>query len=257
MWSSSQSGGGFMNDTQTPSKGSGDKVKKKQNVVPVMVSEVLAAPEEGFTVEGMEVGMVVICGKVTSVERAATKTTYTMEDNSGSLEVVQWIDEGAMGAEHNEGADVKVVGSVRTQQEKRHVMAFKITPISSTAEMDCHLLQVVYAKLKIRQLAAKAEGGSGMADYGGLSNSMMGGGLGTVQAPAAAAHQGFGHKNYDLVYGVIKGSVEEQGVDRGHINNMVRSKMSKQELDSALDFLSSEGHIYSTIDEDHFKTTDE
>ena len=96
---------------------------------------------------------------------------------------------------------------------------------------------MVYAKLKIRQLAAKAEGGSGMADYGGLSNSMMGGGLGTVQvfiyllivfifiynlqAPAAAAHQGFGHKNYDLVYGVIKGSVEEQGVDRGHINNMV------------------------------------
>ena len=34
-----------------------------------------------------QVGMVVICGKVTSVERAATKTTYTMEDNSGSLEV--------------------------------------------------------------------------------------------------------------------------------------------------------------------------
>ena len=77
MWSSSQSGGGFMNDTQTPSKGSvrvfllfvffltpfllrsGDKGKKKQNVVPVMVSEVLAAPEEGFTVEGMEVGRTV------------------------------------------------------------------------------------------------------------------------------------------------------------------------------------------------------
>lgn len=38
---------------------SGDKGKKKQNVVPVMVSEVLAAPEEGFTVEGMEVGRTV------------------------------------------------------------------------------------------------------------------------------------------------------------------------------------------------------
>ena len=81
--------------------------------------------------------------------------------------------------------------------------------------------QVVYAKLKIRQLASKAEGGSGQGDYGGLSNSMMGGGLGAVQAAPAAAHQGFGHKNYDLVYGVIKGSVEEQGVDRSHINNMV------------------------------------
>ena len=79
----------------------------------------------------------------------------------------------------------------------------------------------MYAKLKIRQLASKAEGGSGQGDYGGLSNSMMGGGLGAVQAAPAAAHQGFGHKNYDLVYGVIKGSVEEQGVDRSHINNMV------------------------------------
>ena len=37
----------------------------------------------------------------------------------------------------------------------------------------------------------------------------------------------------------------------------VRTKMSKQEMDAALDYLSSEGHIYSTIDEDHFKTTDE
>ena len=37
----------------------------------------------------------------------------------------------------------------------------------------------------------------------------------------------------------------------------VKTKMSKQKMDSALDYLSSEGHIYSTIDEDHFMTTDE
>ena len=36
MWNSSQSGGGFMNDTATtPSKGSADGGKKKQNIVPV------------------------------------------------------------------------------------------------------------------------------------------------------------------------------------------------------------------------------
>ena len=33
-------------------------------------------------------------------------------------------------------------------------------------------------------------------------------------------------------------------------------KMSKGEMDNAIDFLSSEGHIYSTIDVDRFKTTD-
>jgi replication factor A2 len=33
--------------------------------------------------------------------------------------------------------------------------------------------------------------------------------------------------------------------------------MSKQEMDSAIDFLSSEGHIYSTVDDEHYRTTDE
>ena len=66
-----------------------------------MINEVLTAPEEGFKVEGMDVrillrlsffmftvvklkclqvGMVVVCGKVNVVERAATKTTYHLED---------------------------------------------------------------------------------------------------------------------------------------------------------------------------------
>ena len=32
--------------------------------------------------------MIVVCGKVNAVERAATKTTYHLEDNSGTLEVM-------------------------------------------------------------------------------------------------------------------------------------------------------------------------
>ncbi len=50
----------------------------------VQISEVLNAPEEGFTVEGMEVGMVVILGRVTSVEKAATKTTYQVNQFTSS-----------------------------------------------------------------------------------------------------------------------------------------------------------------------------
>ncbi len=33
--------------------------------------------------------------------------------------------------------------------------------------------------------------------------------------------------------------------------------MSKQEMDNAIDWLSSEGHIYSTVDDEHYKVTDE
>ena len=59
------------------SGGSGEgKAKKKQNVVPVQIGEILNAPEEGFTVEGCEVGMVLLVGKVVTCEKATTKTTY-------------------------------------------------------------------------------------------------------------------------------------------------------------------------------------
>ena len=59
------------------SGGTGEsKGKRKQNVVPLQINEILEAPEEGFLVEGQEVGMMVIVGKVMDCEKATTKTTY-------------------------------------------------------------------------------------------------------------------------------------------------------------------------------------
>ena len=52
--------------------------------------------------------MVVVCGRIVEIERVATKTVYQLEDTSGRLEVVQWVEEGAQGTEHSEGDDVKV-----------------------------------------------------------------------------------------------------------------------------------------------------
>ena len=33
--------------------------------------------------------------------------------------------------------------------------------------------------------------------------------------------------------------------------------LTKKDVDDALTYLSDEGHIYATMDEDHFKTTDD
>jgi len=238
--------------------GGESKGKRKQNVVPVEIKEILSAPEEGFTVEGQEVGMVTIVGKVTDCEKATTKTTYRIQDESGEVEVIQWVEEGQTLDEFAEGTNVKVFGSIRTNQGRRHMMAFKVAVISSQAEYDAHLLEVVYSKLKLRQLNQRINGQIGMSD--GMSQSMMGGGL-TVQGGggaggARAGGQSFGNKNYDLVYSVIKQTSDEAGCDRDTVFNQAKKVMSKTDMDNALDFLSSEGHIYSTIDEDHFKTTD-
>ena len=68
-----------------------------------MVSEVLAAPEEGFSVEGAEVGIVVVVvGRVVTMEKAATKSTYTIQDDSGELEVIQRLKDGTNQPEFSE-----------------------------------------------------------------------------------------------------------------------------------------------------------
>jgi len=241
----------------TGGSGGESKAKRKQNVVPVQIQEILEAPEEGFTVEGQEVGMVLVVGKVTDCEKATTKTTYRIQDESGEIEVIQWVEEGSTLDEFAEGTNVKVFGSIRTNQGKRHMMAFKVGVITSQAEYDAHLMEVVYTKLKLRQLNQRINGQIGMSE--GMSQSMLGGGLSVQGGGGGAGRTGgvsFGNKNYDLVYGVIKQTSEEAGCDRDTVFNQAKRIMSRADMDTALDFLSSEGHIYSTIDEDHFKTTD-
>ena len=88
----------------------------------------------------------------------------------------------------------------------------------------------------------------------GIKCVLLGGG--SAGYVSSSSNQTFGNKNYDLVYSVIKQTLDEAGCDRDTVFNQAKKVMSKTDMDNALDFLSSEGHIYSTIDEDHFKTTD-
>jgi len=265
MWSNTQAGG-FMSgglaspgSMTTPGGGSsgGGQKKRAQNIVPVQVREILESPEEGFQIEGIEVGMVIILGKVTSATSSTTKTTLMVEDDTGSVEVVQWVDEDAKEkGEYTEGSFVRVVGNVRSQGDKKHVMAFKIMGVPSQAEMDAHLLEIVHSHLKMKQVQTLLEGGA-TGGGGGLSNSMMGGGLsqaGGVQG--SVSNQSFGNAKHDLVYGCIRQSMDDVGIHKDQLMEQVRTKMSKSELDNSLEFLSAEGHIYSTVDEDHFKSTD-
>ena len=45
----------------------------------------------------------------------------------------------------------------------------------------------------------------------------------------------------------------DEGLHRDEVAQKLNGKMSKKEVDVALDFLSGNGYIYSTIDEDHFR----
>lgn len=259
-----QGGGGFYDATQGQNTPSGDKRRQRaQNLVPVMIGEILESREETFRVEGMEVGMVAIAGILQSVDHQATKSVYTIHDDTGTIEALQWKDENANEANTLEENDfIRVVGSVRTHQDKKHVMVFRIAKMSCDEEMETHLLEVAHAKLKIRQMTEKENSKIG-ANFGGS----FGGGIGYGQSQMATSSFVGGNVSgsslipglnsaQDAVYRMLRGCPQEEGMSRDELFQKLGSRMSRPEMDNSLEFLSNEGHIYSTTDDNHFKSTD-
>lgn len=246
--------GGFYEQgaTQGGTPSGGEKKRQRaQNLVPVSVRTILDCGEDSLKVEGQEVGMVTVVGKVLSVEHAETKSTYVLEDDSGSVEAVHWVEETSAAKNDgvSEGTHARIVGSVRSQSDKKYVMIFRISPVECPEEVDAHKLEILHAKLKIKQLAEKENAAIG-ANAGGLSNSMM------TSSSSSGVSNSFGNAKHDAVYKMVAGCDRDEGIGRDELFQQLASRMSKNDVNASLTFLSEDGHIYSTTDDDHFKTTD-
>ena len=66
----------------------------------------------------------------------------------------------------------------------------------------------------------------------------------------------FSQNDQDVVYRMLRSCLQEEGLSRDDLYRQVNSKMSRNDMDNALEYLSNEGHIYSTTDDNHFKSTD-
>ena len=73
-------------------------------------------------------------------------------------------------------------------------------------------------------------------------------------AATSGSSSSFGNPKHDQVFRMISGCEHEAGLSRDELESGLKAKgVARADLDAALDFLSSEGHIYSTVDDDHFK----
>lgn len=240
--------------------------------MPCTVGQITKAEQidDKFLIGNIELNQIVLVGLVRSSQETSTRLDYSIDDMTGApLEVRQFVDndENTPDAERTlmirENIYVRVHGHVRAFAGKRSVVAFRVTPIADMNELTTHMLEVIYSHAYLvrggttmdtnapQQQQANTSANTGNAEPAAVTNGAH---------PAGNVNVG-GHLDIGLnpeqqqVLNVLRSTMDEQGMSIAGVSSQLKH-LSQRVIRDCIDFLSSEGHIYSTIDDEHYKPTD-
>uniref|UniRef100_A0A2P2HYU7 Replication protein A 32 kDa subunit-A-like n=1 Tax=Hirondellea gigas TaxID=1518452 RepID=A0A2P2HYU7_9CRUS len=242
-------GGGFMNSPgQFNTPNAAKRERRIQNIMSTSIRDILECNDESYTIEGMEVNMVVLVGIVRSVEISATKISYGIDDHTGIIDVLRYpdgdVDENVTPDALAEGVYARVYGPVRRHQDKRHVIGFKVEQIENPNLVTSHILEVIHQRLKVKQLE-NTQGGGGGGAGAVLQNSTL------QNIPNVAAGSSLGPEK-DMLFAAIRSTTSEAGISKAELKSLLAGKLNADKIERLVDELSSEGIIYTTHDDDHF-----
>mmetsp|Transcript_22020 Transcript_22020/g.33657 ORF Transcript_22020/g.33657 Transcript_22020/m.33657 type:complete len:272 (+) Transcript_22020:129-944(+) len=241
----------------------------EQTLIPVTIKQIITAdgdPTGGNDIslkDGRTLYMVKIVGCVRAHEQKSTNLTIEIEDGTGLVEVKTWMNEGddcsAVANLRQECcqdyAFVRVIGQVKEFDGKRHIQATDIRLLGTKNEITFHLLEVAYSFDKYQKRKESGSGigmGVGMGyGIGNMSSSMP-----KTMGANVSMDQGGGNTVNDAAIASIRnlGSQNDTGVNiHTIVQDLASQGYSEGEVRNAVSHLSNEGHIYSTIDENHFQ----
>ncbi|XP_069893607.1 replication protein A 32 kDa subunit isoform X2 [Dipodomys merriami] len=179
-----QSPGGF--GSPTPTQAERKSRTRSQHIVPCTISQLLSATltDEVFKIGNVEISQVTIVGIIRHAEKAPTNIVYKVDDMTASpMDVRQWVDTDDASSENTvvpPETYVKVAGHLRSFQNKKSLVAFKIMPLEDMNEFTTHILEVVNAHMLLTKSNSQPMAGRpslsnpGMSDAGNFSgNSFM------------------------------------------------------------------------------------
>lgn len=130
---------------------------------------------------------------------------------------------------------------LREQNDKRHILILRLLPLQNLNELTNHILEVIHASLKAEAKLNKNRKLKKNTTTNEVSNE-------------DDLHYGMSSQQ-SLVYKIIYVQNDtECGIERSEIKKKV-PKSILSDVDNIIEFLVSEGHIYTTSTDDHFKTT--
>ncbi|KAF8535931.1 hypothetical protein BDD12DRAFT_936403 [Trichophaea hybrida] len=244
------------------------QVRGSNSLRPVTIKQILEATQDihdTFLIDGAEVSQITFVGRVRSVAEQPTHITYVLDDGTGILDVKQWVDadssneDGA--AQQLNGKYVRVLGQLKSYS-KRHVGSHMIRLITDFNEVQYHLIEATAVHLHF--IVGLPEQPPHISDGGAIRpftySPVRGGdmmevvqsytGLSAVQSlPDTLSY------NAKVVYDAIKASSDSnEGIHYKVIR--VKSQLSEDEVNKAVDELLAHGAAYTTLDEWHVAAMD-
>jgi len=236
-----------------------DKMQKKrdpQTLLPATIKQILTCDsrDQKFRIDGKDLSQVALVGYVLKVDVQPTNVSYVLDDGTGKITVRLYIDQEDLRKRSavREGSYVRVIGSVRPYQSEKSVVGFQLIPVTDFNEITFHMLDVIHCHL----LNTRGAPNAGVKSEAGPS------GAGPSSSGSATNPSGMvvGHDAFTQIQSSILAVFEHQSnlSENGtSVQDVCKSlpQHTPEDIRRAIEFLSDEGHLYSTVDENHFKST--
>ncbi|KAF2422382.1 replication factor A2 [Tothia fuscella] len=243
-------GGGFMTGGSQNSPSGGDSQERNDTLRPVTIKQVNESQESGqfFNIDNSHVSQVTFVGQVRSTSIQTTNITYKLDDGTGTVEVKQWIDpdqDESSRPRIDDNAYVRVWGKIKQFNNKKHVGAHFVRPITDFNEISYHLLEATAVHLYFTKGPLTSKDGANGAGGGAYSNGNMGGATGGLGAdglpPGLSA-------NARKIYHCLRTTQQSnEGLHTADIAH--RLQMESADLAKGGDELLETGVIYTTVDD--------
>jgi len=132
----------------------GGKKNVDKNFISASIKQILGADnsDQGGAVKIDDVtpAYVKICGTIESIEAHSTQVYYMINDTTGIIKCIIYVDkeaDGSTGSKFSEcqvGCFVRVVGLARTPQTDPNILMFSMGLISDFNEVTNHMLEIIY-----------------------------------------------------------------------------------------------------------------
>jgi replication factor A2 len=189
---------------------------------------------------------VTFVGQVRSTSAQTTNNTYKLDDGTGTVEVKQWIDsdqDESLRPRIEDNSYVRVWGKIKQFNNKKHVGAHFVRPITDFNEISYHLLEATVVHLHFTKGPLTGKGDANGAGGGGQANgAVANGGVGADGLPPGlSAHA-------KRIYNCLKTSAQSnEGLHTADIAH--RLQMESADLQKGGDELLELGAIYTTVDD--------